>query len=325
MLKSADQILLKNSRIALLGCGAQGTAEATNLKRSEIPFVLGLRKDGPSFARAEEAGFQAMDISEAVESADTVVMNLPDQVQASVYQKYLAGRHLKRLVFAHGFNTHFGLIPVTTDGPAHVLVAPKGAASGLIQYYGTDSALPAILAVQMPSENTNEREAHQKWAEAYARAIGCHGSGLIWADFKDETDCDLFSEQVLLCGGVSSLLRASYDVLLEAGYNPEAAYFETLFELKLIVDLMWKRGISGMREKISPTARYGDVTRGDRVIDESVKNRMREILKEIQEGVFAKEFLKQYGSDAFHQKEEKQKNHPLETIGKRLREKLEKA
>lgn len=311
---------LESSKIGLLGYGAQGKAEAENLRRSGIDFKLGLRTDGSSAKAAREKGFSVTSIEEVIESSETLIMNLPDQIQADFYRKYIEpATHIQRLVFAHGFNTHFKLIPVKANGPAHILVAPKGAAGGLVEFYQTQNALAAILAIR--SENSDQSQ-NKLWAEAYALAIGCHPRALIWADFKDETECDLFSEQVLLCGGVSSLLRTSYEVLIENGYHPEAAYFETLYELKLIVDLIWKQGISGMRSKISPTARYGDITRGDRIIDSQVKEKMLEVLKEIQSGKFAKEFLSEINSKEFKQTEVIQSEHPIEKIGAHLRAKM---
>ncbi|MDB5038253.1 MAG: Ketol-acid reductoisomerase [Bacteriovoracaceae bacterium] len=318
-LTDSDRQILKGTRIAILGFGAQGEAEVTNLLRSEIKFVLGIRADGNSAKKAKEANIPFVSIEEAVQNADTIVMNLSDQSQKEIYEKYIRGKkQIKRLIFAHGFNTHFKLIPVEESGPAHILVAPKGAASGLKEFYGTSSALPGILSVRPKSKEAAEKS----FAEAYARAVGCHSNGLIWADFKDETECDLFSEQALLCGGVSSLLRMTYDLMVEEGYNSETAYFESLFELKLIVDLIWREGITGMRNRISPTARYGDITRGDRIIDESVKNKMREVLKEVQSGKFAKEFLENLDSDQYKQLAEKQSQHPIEVMGKKLRERL---
>lgn len=317
-----DLSLLNASSLVLLGFGAQGEAEAVNLKRSGVKFELGLREGGSSWNKAREAGFDPKPIEVAARLGTTWVMNLPDQTQKSVYEE-LRAKNLKPtgLVFAHGFNTHFKLIPVTADGPAHLLVAPKGAASGLKEFYQTPNALPAILAV----EGSKNHEADLHFARAYARAIGCHPQALIEANFKDETVCDLFAEQALLCGGVSSLLRTTYEVLVEKGYHPEAAYFETLFELKLIVDLIWKDGITGMRNRISPTARYGDVTRGSRVIDASVKKRMIEVLREVESGAFATEFLQKLDAPEYRAQLQTESQHSLETIGRDLRARMRKS
>jgi ketol-acid reductoisomerase len=318
MTDSAKRIL-EHGGLALLGFGAQGEAEATNLKRSGVQLTLGIREGGKSSEKARALGFPYVSIPKALEQAESVVMNLADQSQKEIFEKYIRGnRKIKRLIFAHGFNTHFGLIPVEPGGPAHILVAPKGAASGLKEFYGTKSALPAILSIR-PKELENQE---RPWAEAYALAIGCHPKGFIWADFKDETECDLFSEQALLCGGVSSLLRMAYELLVEEGYNPETAYFETLFELKLIVDLMWREGITGMRSRISPTARYGDITRGDRILDSQVKEKMRTVLKEVQSGDFAREFLQNLDSPNYKSIQQKQSEHPIEKIGRILRARL---
>lgn len=312
--------ILRDAQLGMIGFGAQGRAESENLRRSGIPFQLGLNQDSPSWKAAMEAGFEPKPIVDVVSSSLSIALNIPDQNQAGFYKDFIAplSRRPERLIFAHGFNTHFKLIPVTADGPSHLLVAPKGAAAGLYEFYGTASALPCILAIEGAKNLSRDREI----AEAYAVAIGCNQKGFVWATFKDETECDLFSEQVLLCGGVSSLLRKTYEVLIEAGYNHETAYFETLFELKLIVDLLWRQGISGMRSKISPTARYGDITRGDRIIDESVKKRMKEVLSEIQSGDFAREFLEKNTSKTFLAAEKNQAAHSIEEIGKKVREKL---
>lgn len=310
---------LLDSPLVLFGFGAQGEAEATNLKKSGVDFKIALREGGPSWKAAQNAGFSVTPLDSALEGGETVILNLPDQVQAKIYRDHIASQSPKRLVFAHGFNTHFKLIELEKNGPPHILVAPKGAASGLQEFYKTPQALPAILAIESLEE---EKKEDRLWAESYALAIGCHPKGLVWASFKDETECDLFSEQAFLCGGLSSLLRTTYEVLVESGYNKETAYYETLYELKLIVDLLWKKGITGMRNKISPTALYGDVTRGDRVIDSHVKNKMKEVLKEIQSGEFTKDFLENYDKKDFRDKTSKDETHPIEEIGAPLRQKL---
>lgn len=307
-------------KICILGFGAQGRATARNLRRSGIAFELGLRPDGPSFKLAQKEGFKVRPLEEACSDAKVIFFLLPDHVQAEIYQKYVKAFSPPYLVFAHGFSTHFQYIPLEPKGPKHILIAPKGAASGLEQYYGTENALPCILGFRSYHENLEPSE--KSWIEEMAQAIGCHSKALIWADFRDETECDLFAEQALLCGGVSSLLRKTYEVLTEAGYNPETAYFETLYELKLIVDLLWKQGITGMRAKISPTARYGDVTRGERIIDERVKENMEKVLAEIQNGEFAEEFLKKGDEPQVKELEKKQAQHPIEIVGQRLRNQL---
>lgn len=312
---SAKADFLGTETLVLVGYGAQGRAEAQNLRRSGVPFQLSLRKDGPSWHRAKGEGFQPLEPHPRLFEGANVALNLPDQDHAAFGESYL--QKARRILFAHGFSTHYRLLPQREGGARHLLIAPKGAASGLMEYYGSPQALPCILGSATPTSKED-----REFAEAYALAIGCHPKGLIWASFKDETECDLFSEQALLCGGVSSLLRRTYEVMIEAGYHPETAYFESLFELKLIVDLIWKEGITGMRNRISPTARYGDITRGDRLIDESVKERMREILKEVQSGEFAKEFLSNISSQTFSKSQTDQANHPIEKIGQKIRERM---
>lgn len=322
MLSSQELEYLKGLNIGILGFGAQGRAEAMNLRKSGLQFKIGLR-DGPSKDLALKEAFEVCSISDCVQSSDILLFNMPDQVQAEIYDKFIRGSRSPRyLVFAHGFSVHFGRIQMESDGPDHVLIAPKGAASGLEKFYGTPDALPGILAYQSPRHH--ELQTQDKFMiETLAKAIGCHPRALFWSSFKDECVCDLFSEQVLLCGGVSALIRRAYEVLVEAGYNPETAYFETIFELKLIVDLLWKEGISGMRSRISPTARFGDVTRGDRVIDGRVKEEMKRILSEIESGQFTKEFLTEIESPDYLRKLEDQKNHPIEKIGSELRKRLQ--
>jgi len=311
---------MQNLALGILGYGAQGAAEATNLRRSELPFTLGLR-EGASKEKAIRDGFSPVTPEECVKKSKVILFNLPDQSQAAAYEKLIRGSGVKYLVFAHGFSTTFKKIPVEKEGPHHVLIAPKGAASGLVRYYKEPQALPAILAWESATQPQVLLE-DKKWIEELALAMGCHPKALVWANFKDETVCDLFSEQALLCGGVSSLLRKSYEVLVEGGYDSTTAYFETLFELKLIVDLIWTEGISGMRSRISPTARYGDVTRGDRIIDESTKKKMKAVLQEIESGIFASEFLEKVDSPEFKKILDTQSQHPIEIRGKEIRKKM---
>lgn len=309
---------LCDMKIGMLGFGAQGKAEATNLMRSKVPFCLGLRQDGKSWQKAKDLGFSPVTINEACEKSEILLINLSDESQQKVYEEIISKTKVRYLIFAHGFSTSFKKIPVTKEGPRHVLIAPKGAASGLENLYGTPEALPAILAFESYQNKTPTAE-EKEWIEELAISLGANKNFLIWAGFRDETVCDLFSEQALLCGGVSELLKTAYEVLTEAGYSEETAYFETLFELKLIVDLIWKEGISGMRSRISPTARYGDLTRGKRIIDASTKTKMKEVLSEIESGQFAKEFLENIHSKQFQKTIETEAQHPIEIIGKRLR------
>lgn len=311
--------LFSKLNLGMLGYGAQGRAEALNLRRSQVRFSLGLRS-GPSFDRAKSDGFSPISPESCVQQSDALLINLPDQIQGKIYEELIANSQLQYLIFAHGFSTTFKKIPVSVAGPKHILIAPKGAAAGLIQYYGTTSALPAILAFQSAEGVATTEE--KNGIEALALALGCHPQALIWARFQDEAVSDLFSEQALLCGGVSELVKNAYDVLVENGYHPEAAYFETLFELKLIVDMIWTSGIQGMRQRISPTARYGDITRGPRVIDSKVKEQMVHVLREIESGKFATEFLERIDSPEFKAQLQKQNSHPIEKIGAELRKKM---
>ncbi len=320
MLKTPFLETLRQFPLILVGFGAQGRAEALNLKRSEVPFKLALRPASPSWSKAQAEGFDVVDLNSFDPQGAFVVLNVPDQAHHQVASEIRRRGTPSAWIFAHGFSTHFKTLAMEPGGPAHLLVAPKGAAHGLVEFYQTSQALPAILAL----ENSRNDDALKSWAEAYALGIGCHPQGLIWARFRDETECDLFSEQALLCGGVSALLKTSYEVMVEAGYHPEAAYFESLYELKLIVDLIWKDGITGMRRRISPTARYGDVTRGPRVIDLSTKERMKEVLTEIQSGQFAQEFLTNIESSSFRAQEERDSKHPLEEMGRKIRDRMSK-
>jgi ketol-acid reductoisomerase len=320
MLKTPFVETLRQFPLILVGFGAQGRAEAHNLKRSGASFKLALRPQSQSWAKAHEEGFDVVDLQSFSPAGACIALNVPDQAHQQVAGELLKRGHPRAWVFAHGFSTHFKTLPMREGGPAHLLVAPKGAAHGLMEFYQTPQALPAILAL----ENSRDESTLKAWAESYALGIGCHPQGLIWARFRDETECDLFSEQALLCGGVSALLKSSYEVMVEAGYHPEAAYFESLYELKLIVDLIWKDGITGMRNRISPTARYGDITRGPRVIDSSTKEKMKVILSEIQSGKFAEEFLKNIDSPSFKAQEELDAKHPLEEMGRKIRDRLKK-
>jgi ketol-acid reductoisomerase len=314
---------LNSLSLGMFGFGAQGSAEATNLARSGVQFAVGVRHEGKSFEKVKAAQLKPMSFEEVADSCSHLLFNIADQAQGKLYAEVFKSRKKpKALIFPHGFASHFGLIPVEKDGPLHILIAPKGAASGLTRLYGTPQSLPAILAVKDHSGDRPPTEDEKIWIEALAKAMGCHPHRLIWARFQDETVCDLFSEQALLCGGVSELLRQSFEVLTEAGYQSDAAYYETLYELKLIVDLIWEEGIEGMRRRISPTARYGDITRGKRVIGGDVKERMKEVLSEIESGSFAREFLKEDGSVSFNSEWKKQASHPIEKIHKQLSDEL---
>jgi len=317
--------LLNSLSLGMFGFGAQGSAEYQNLQKSGVNCRLALRQAGKSAEKAKALGIQSENFETIASQTTHLFMNLPDHVQAKVYQEVLATQpNLRYLIFAHGFASHYELISCVDDGPIHVLIAPKGAASGLTQLYNTPKALPVILAVRDHNGDRPPTDEERTWIEALAKALGANPNRLIWARFKDETVCDLFAEQALLCGGVSSLLRKSFEVLTEAGYQADAAYYETLYELKLIVDLIWEHGISGMRDRISPTARYGDVTRGDLIINEETKSRMKEVLNQVESGEFAREFLAKNQSPDYLEKIQAQRDHPIEKTHRELTRRLNK-
>jgi ketol-acid reductoisomerase len=279
--------------------------------------VVGLRKDSPSWAKAESAGLAVRTPSEAVGAARVVMMTLPDESMAGIYRSEVAP-NLEAgdyLAVAHGFNIHFGAI--TPPPNVNVfMVAPKGPGHTVRAHYEQGRGVPSLIAVhQDPSGDTKEI------ALAYAKGLGAGRAGIIETNFREETETDLFGEQTVLCGGLTALMAAGYDTLVEAGYSPEMAYFETIHEVKLIVDLIYEGGIANMRYSVSNTAEYGDLTRGPRVIDEGVRQRMREILKEIQTGAFAREFIleNQSGGVSFRALRSQGAQHPMEEVGQRLR------
>ncbi len=308
---------LKGKKIAIIGYGSQGHAHALNLKDSGLDVAVGLRKGGASWERAQNDGLKVMEIAEAAQWADVIMMLIPDTMQPEVYKNQIAP-YLKEgnaLAFAHGFNIHFGqIVP-----PKYVdvfMVAPKGPGSLVRRMYQEGKGVPCLVAV---AQNATGKAFDI--ALAYAKGIGGTRAGVIETTFKEETETDLFGEQVILCGGVTALIKAAFETLVEAGYQPEVAYFECLHELKLIVDLIYEQGISGMRKWVSDTAKYGDVTRGPRVIDAHVRERLWEILTEIQTGAFAKEWILEnmVGRPVFNALLKADEEHPIEEVGKRLR------
>ncbi|HXG42948.1 MAG TPA: ketol-acid reductoisomerase [Dehalococcoidia bacterium] len=315
--QDADLGLLRGKKIAVIGFGSQGHAHALNLKDSGLDVVVGLYAGSKSWQRAQEAGLQVTTVDEAVRQADIVMMLAPDQVQRQIYEESIAP-HLRpgqMLMFAHGFNIHFRQIVPPPDVDV-TMVAPKGPGHRLRELFVQGLGTPALLAVhQDASENA------RPLALAYAKGIGCTRAGVIETTFAEETETDLFGEQVVLCGGVSSLVKAAFETLVEAGYQPEVAYFECLHELKLIVDLMYEGGLSYMRYSISDTAEYGDYTRGPRIIDGHVRQTMREVLEEIRSGRFAREWVleNQAGRPVFLALRERDAHHPIEEVGRRLR------
>jgi len=313
----ADLGLLQGKRIAVVGFGSQGHAHALNLRDSGLAVTVALYPGSKSWPRAQEAGLPVTTVAEAAREADIIVMLAPDQAQRQIYEESIAP-HLRpgqMLMFAHGFNIHFRqlLPPPEVDV---TMVAPKGPGHRLRELFVQGLGTPALVAVHQDA--TGQAKA---LALAYAKGIGCTRAGVIETTFAEETETDLFGEQVVLCGGVSALIKAAFETLVEAGYQPEVAYFECLHELKLIVDLIYEGGLSYMRYSVSDTAEYGDYTRGPRVIDEHVRRTMREILEEIRSGRFAREWVleNQAGRPVFLALRERDARHPIEEVGKRLR------
>ncbi len=316
--KDANPEKIKGKRVCIVGFGSQGHAHAQNLKDSGVDVVVGLRKDGSSWKRAEKSGIPVREVREAVRDADVVMILTPDETQADIYRGEI-GPNLKDgsyLAFAHGFNIHFGQIEPPGDVNVF-MAAPKGPGHLVRHEYLQGRGVPTLVALwQDPSGDTLDV------ALAYASAIGGGKAGIIETTFKDETETDLFGEQAVLCGGVTALIMAGYETLVEAGYPPEMAYFECLHEMKLIVDLIYEGGISNMRYSISNTAQYGDLTRGPRVITEQTKEEMRRILQEIQSGSFAREWIleNRAGRPTFKALTRRGENHPVEEVGRRLRQ-----
>jgi len=313
-----DLTLLKGKRVAIVGYGSQGHAHALNLRDSGVDVMVACYPASPSAERAKAAGLTIRTVEEAAKLADFVVMLIPDQTQKKVYQESIAP-HLhsgQTLMFAHGFNIHFGQVvpPASVDVS---MIAPKGPGHRVRELYVEGVGVPALLAVHQDASGRATQN-----ALAYARALGALKAGVIGTTFKEETESDLFGEQTVLCGGVSSLIKASFETLVEAGYQPEIAYFECLHELKLIVDLIYQGGLAYMRYSVSDTAEYGDYTRGPRVVDSHVRETMRRILAEIQSGAFAKEWMgeNEAGRANFNRMRAEEANHEIEVVGKRLRE-----
>ena len=311
---------LAKARIAVLGYGSQGRAHALNLRDSGLDVVVGLRKGGPSWEKARAEGFNVAEPGEAVKGADLVAVLTPDMVQARLYKEAIEP-NIKpgaALLFAHGFNVHFKQIDPRKDIDV-ILVAPKGPGALVRTEYERGRGVPSIWAVYQDVSGQAEAKAH-----AYADGIGGGRAMLIKTDFKEETETDLFGEQAVLCGGASSLVQAGFETLVEAGYQPEIAYYEVFHELKLIVDLFYEGGITRMLEFVSETAQYGDYVSGPRVIDAGVKARMRDVLKEIQDGTFAKAWTAEYAAGLPNYKRYKQADleHPIEQVGAALRARM---
>ena len=309
--------IIQGRRVAIIGFGSQGHAHALNLRDSGVEVVVGLRPGSSSRARAAAEGLTVRDVPDAASWADVVMLLVPDQHMADLYAEQVAP-HLSSgdaLMFAHGFNIHYGTIEPPEDVDV-LMVAPKGPGHLVRRTYTEGSGVPCLLAVhQDASGGARELGLSYAWRIRGARA------GVLETTFKEETETDLFGEQVILCGGVSALIQASYETLVEAGYQPESAYFETLHELKLIVDLLYEGGLSWMRYSISDTAEYGDYTRGSRIVTEETRREMRKVLDEIQSGAFAREWIAQAreGAPFLLEQREAQRNLEIEKVGRELR------
>jgi ketol-acid reductoisomerase len=315
--KDADLSKLDGKTVAVLGYGSQGHAHALSLKDSGVDVVVGLREDSSSVQKAQSDGLRVLPVADAASEGDVVMILLPDEKQADVWEAEIrdgiAPGNL--LMFAHGFSVHFGQIDPGPEVDVG-MVAPKSPGHLVRRQFVEGNGVPGLVAIHRDASG-NARDL----VLAYAKGIGCTRAGVIETTFKDETETDLFGEQAVLCGGVSELVRAGYETLVDAGYDPRLAYFECLHELKLIVDLMYEKGITGMRYSVSNTAEYGDLTRGKRVIDDRARSAMRDILAEIQSGDFAREWIAENkaGQENFQRMREEQKGHQIEREGRELR------
>ncbi len=315
--KDADLGRLAGKTVAIIGYGSQGHAHALNLRDSGVNVLVGLRKDSRSRPKAEAEGLRVIEPAAAAREADVIMLVVPDETAAQIYHEEIApglqpGNHL---AVAHGFNVHFRQI-VAPEGVSVWLVAPKGPGHTVRGHYAEGKGVPCLVAVdQDPNGDA------LPVALAYAKGIGGGRAGILETSFREETETDLFGEQSVLCGGLTALMQAGYETLVEAGYSPEMAYFECIHEVKLIVDLIYEGGVANMRYSVSNTAEYGDLTRGPRLIDDSVKQRMKQVLAEIQKGEFAREFIleNRAGRPSFEALRRRGAEHPLEEVGARLR------
>jgi ketol-acid reductoisomerase len=317
----ADLHLLDGKTVAIIGYGSQGHAHSLNLKDSGVNVVVGLRPDSASVAKAQANGLRVVDPAAASAEGDVVMMLTPDELHAKVWESGVGeGIEPGNLVlFGHGFSIHYGTVTPPPDVDV-ALVAPKGPGHLVRRQYLEGSGVPGLVAVHQDATG-NARSL----ALAYAKGIGCTRAGVFDTTFREETETDLFGEQAVLCGGTTELVRAGYETLVDAGYDPQMAYFECLHELKLIVDLMYEKGIAGMRYSISNTAEYGDLTRGKRVIGDATRQAMKDILQEIQSGDFAREWIAENnaGQENFKRLREEQAGHQVEVVGKDLRSQMD--
>lgn len=311
--------LLDGKTVAIIGYGSQGHAHAQNLKESGVNVVVGLRKSSASWKKAEEAGLKVMEVDEAAKAGDFVMMLVPDELAADIYAAQIAP-NLKEgnvLMFAHGFNIHFNLIKAPKDVDV-IMVAPKGPGHTVRSQYVEGKGVPSLIAVY---QDVSGRA--KDYALAYACGIGAGRAGILETTFREETETDLFGEQAVLCGGVTELMKAGFDTLVEAGYEPEMAYFECIHEMKLIVDLINSGGFAMMRYSISNTAEYGDYRTGRRLITEETRKEMKNVLREIQDGTFASEFMQEFSAGRkakFLATRRLEAEHPLEKVGQELRD-----
>ena len=316
--KDADLKIIKGKQVAILGYGSQGHAHANNLKDSGVSVVVGLRPGSSSEVKAKKAGLTVKPVVDAIKGADVVMVLVPDEHQAKLYRESIES-NIKQgaaLAFAHGFNIHFGQIEPRNDLDV-IMIAPKGPGHLVRSTYTQGGGVPSLIAIHQ-----NASGKAKEIALSYASANGGGRAGVIETNFREETETDLFGEQVVLCGGTTALVQAGFETLVEAGYAPEMAYFECLHELKLIVDLMYEGGIANMRYSISNTAEYGDLTRGPRIITDETRQEMKRILKEIQNGEFAREFIleNQAGAATLKAKRRIGRDHQIEHVGQKLRD-----
>jgi len=313
----ADLAKLDGKTVAILGYGSQGHAHALNLKDSGVDVAVGLRDGSSSVEKARGDGLEVLSISDAASRGDIVMVLLPDEKQAEIWDAEIADGIApgNLLLFAHGFSIHFGQIEPSSEVDVG-MIAPKSPGHLVRRQFKDGNGVPGLVAIHQDASGDA-----RDLVLAYAKGIGCTRAGVIETSFREETETDLFGEQAVLCGGVTELVRAGYETLVDAGYDPRLAYFECLHELKLIVDLMYEKGISGMRYSISNTAEYGDLTRGKKIISEPTRQAMKEILADIQSGEFAKEWIAENraGQENFNRMREEQKNHQIEREGKELR------
>jgi len=315
--QDADLNVLKDKTIAVLGYGSQGHAQALNLKDSGLNAIIGLKKGSKSWKKAEDAGFEVLTVSEASAKADIIQVLLPDEIQRNVYEQEIK-EHLtsgKALMFSHGFNIHFNQIVPPEDVDVF-MVAPKSPGHLVRRMYEEGKGVPGLLAVHQDATGRAK-----ELGLAYAKGIGCTRAGVFETTFREETETDLFGEQVVLAGGLAALIKAGFDTLVEAGYEPEMAYFECLHEVKLIVDLIYEGGLANMRDSVSNTCEFGDYTRGPRIITEETRKEMKKILREIQTGQFAKEWIleNQAGNPVFNAMRKREKELQIEKVGAEIR------